>query len=206
LITCVNHHHHHHPGTTVDSTIAAVESALNEVTGNLQSDYLGLEVINGNNSASWPICMVSFVLVNVSNNLPDCSYIQGLMKFIAWSQLNPRVIAAVKSDLNMVPLPFGYKTYTFAKFPSVTLEVSIFSCKKTNTSIYRKMIDLMGLVTCNGNRAFDVTMLIGEGVLFNLYPAWMDAYLSSNIELKYFENPTSLAIADLQACTSTYSQ
>ena len=68
------------------------------------------------------------------------------------------------------------------------------------------MIDLMGLVTCNGNRAFDVTMLIGEGVLFNLYPAWMDAYLSSNINLKYFENPTSLAIADLQACTSTYSQ
>jgi hypothetical protein len=63
------------------------------------------------------------------------------------------------------------------------------------------MIDLMGLVTCNGNRAFDVTMLIGEGLLFNLYPAWMDAYLSSNIKLKYFENPTSLAIADLQACT-----
>ncbi|ELR13234.1 uncharacterized protein ACA1_339720 [Acanthamoeba castellanii str. Neff] len=63
-------------GTTVDSTIAAVESALNEVTDNLESDYLGLEVINGNNSASWPICMVSFVLVNVSNNLPDCSYIR----------------------------------------------------------------------------------------------------------------------------------
>ena len=117
LVTCVNHHHHHHPGTTVDSTIAAVEAALDEVIDKLESDYLGLDVINGNNSASWPMCMVSFVLVNVSNNLPDCSYIQGLMKFIAWSQLNPRVIAAVKSDLNMAPLPFGYKKYIFANLP-----------------------------------------------------------------------------------------
>ena len=65
------------------------------------------------------------------------------------------------------------------------------------------MIDLMGLVTCNGNRAFDVTMLIGEGLLFNLYPAWMDAYSSSNVELKYFENPTAVAMADLHACTQS---
>ncbi len=65
------------------------------------------------------------------------------------------------------------------------------------------MIDLMGLVTCNGNRAFDVTMLIGEGLLFNLYPAWMDAYSSSNVELKYFENPTAVAMTDLHACTQS---
>jgi hypothetical protein len=123
----VDHHpSHHHPGTIVDATIAAVESALSEVAPNLKSDYLGIEVINGNESASWPICMVSFAMVSVANNLSDCSYTQGLLKFIAWSQLNPRVIAGVKSDLNMVPLPFGYKTYIFA----TPLLVSIFSTNK----------------------------------------------------------------------------
>ena len=63
------------------------------------------------------------------------------------------------------------------------------------------MIDLMGSIQCNGDRAFANTLLVGEGVFFNLYTSWMDAYLSSNIELKYFENPTALAIADLEACT-----
>jgi hypothetical protein len=187
----------------VDATVAAVESAFNEVTDKLESDYLGLEVVNGNDSASWPICMVSFAALNVSNKQPDCSYIQGLMKFIAWSQLNPHVIAGVKSDLNMAPLPFGYKTYVLGYPCLLPGSISILQLTSHNgcPPTHRKMIDLMGLITCNGNRAFDVTMLIGEGLLFNLYPVWMDAYLSSNVELKYFENPTSLAVADLDACT-----
>jgi hypothetical protein len=69
------------------------------------------------------------------------------------------------------------------------------------TTISSKMIDLMGLITCNRDRAFDSTLLIGEGLLFNLYPAWMDAYLSSNIQLSYFESATATAISDFQACT-----
>jgi hypothetical protein len=129
----VDHHlSHHRPGAIVNATIAAVESALSEVAPNLKSDYLGIEVINGNQSASWPICMVSFAMVSVANNLSDCSYIQGLLKFIAWSQLNPRVIAGVKSDLNMVPLPFGYKTYTFANPPPPLF--FIFSTNKPNNA------------------------------------------------------------------------
>jgi hypothetical protein len=180
-----------------------VESALDEVATVLKSDYLGLEVINGNESTSWPICMVSFVMVSVANNLSDCSFSQGLMKFIAWSQLNPRVIAGVKSDLNMVPLPFGYKSYRYSRLADGLLILSNPSADNQPMSLdnLRKMIDLMGLVTCNGNRAYDVTMLIGEGLLFNLYPAWMDSYSSSNIELKYFENPTTTAITDLIAST-----
>jgi hypothetical protein len=65
------------------------------------------------------------------------------------------------------------------------------------------MMDLMGTITCNGDRAFDLTELIGEGLSFNLYAAWMDAYLSSNIQLSYFENPSATAISDLEACTPT---
>jgi hypothetical protein len=63
------------------------------------------------------------------------------------------------------------------------------------------MIDLLGSVECNGNRAFDVTWLIGEGLAFNIYDSWMDNYQSSNILLRYFSKPPSVAIADLDACT-----
>lgn len=55
---------------------------------------------------------------------------------------------------------------------------------------------------CNGNHVFNVTMLIGKGLLFNLYLVWMDVYLLSNVQLKYFENPTSLAVTDLDTCVS----
>jgi hypothetical protein len=65
------------------------------------------------------------------------------------------------------------------------------------------MIDLLGTIKCNGVRAFAQTWLIGEGLEFNIYNAWMDAYVSSNVQLRYFENPTSVAIADLAACTAS---
>ena len=60
----------------------------------------------------------------------------------------------------------------------------------------------MGTVLCNQERAFSITWLIGEGLSFNLYTAWMADYLSDNIRLRYFENPTSIAIADMAACAS----
>ncbi len=64
------------------------------------------------------------------------------------------------------------------------------------------MIDLLGTVKCNGVRAFAETWLIGEGIEFNLYNAWMDVFTSSNVQLRYFANPASVAIADLTACTA----
>jgi ABC-type phosphate transport system substrate-binding protein len=96
-------------GTVVDANVAAVQSALNEVIDLVTSTYLGASVLNGNASGSWPMCMPSFVLVLSSTNTSDCTYIQRLLQFIAWSQLNPHAIDGV-SELGYVPLPFGYKT------------------------------------------------------------------------------------------------
>lgn len=66
--------------------------------------------------------------------------------------------------------------------------------------ISRKMIDLLGTVTCNGNRAFTLTWLIGEGVAFSLYDTWINAYLSSELRLRVYSNPTNVAKADLAQC------
>jgi hypothetical protein len=93
----------------VDPTVDTVTSAISEVIDNLKSNYLGLDVLNGNLSGSWPMCMISFVLVYTSVSSTDCSYMQGLLAFLAWSQLNPHVISEVETELNLAPLPFGYK-------------------------------------------------------------------------------------------------
>jgi hypothetical protein len=97
-------------GATLDATVQSVQSALSEVTDDLTSTYLGVDALNGNLSTSWPICAVSFILVAIDANTSDCSYIQGVLAFAAWSQLNPYVISTMES-IGYVPLPFGYKTY-----------------------------------------------------------------------------------------------
>jgi len=94
----------------VDASVATVQSAINEVTGELTSTYLGVDALNGNLTTSWPICTVSFLVIVLDTNTSDCSKIQGLLGFAAWSQLNPHVIDKVQ-DLGYTPLPFGYKTY-----------------------------------------------------------------------------------------------
>src|SRR3546814_474457 len=88
-------------GYTVDPTVDTVTSAISEVIDNLKSNYLGLDVLNGNLSGSWPMCMISFVLVYTSVSSTDCSYMQGLLAFLAWSQLNPHVISEVETELNL---------------------------------------------------------------------------------------------------------
>lgn len=66
---------------------------------------------------------------------------------------------------------------------------------------FRKLIDNLGRIICNNERAFKLSWLIGEGLNFNLYTKWMDNYNSANIRLRYFQGATPVAIADMAACT-----
>lgn len=63
------------------------------------------------------------------------------------------------------------------------------------------MVDLLGTITCNGNRGFAQTWLVGEGREFNIYNVWMSVFASSNVKLRYFNNTGAAALADLSACT-----
>jgi len=94
----------------VDATIAAVQSAMNEVSGQLTSEYLGLDVLDGSLATSWPICMISYVVTQANFTTSDCTYIEGLLEFFAWSQLNQYAIDNTQK-LGYAPLSFGYKKY-----------------------------------------------------------------------------------------------
>jgi hypothetical protein len=94
----------------VTATVAAVQSAMDEVSGQLTSDYLGVDVLNGNRSASWPMCLISYIVTKADFNTSDCTYVEGLLEFFAWSQLNQYAIDNFRT-LGYAPLSFGYKKY-----------------------------------------------------------------------------------------------
>lgn len=94
----------------VTANFTTVQSALTEASNNLTSTYLGVDPINGELPHSWPICSVTFLVVVLNTTSADCSPIQGLLSFVAWSQITPAVISKI-TELSFVPLPFGYKTY-----------------------------------------------------------------------------------------------
>jgi hypothetical protein len=101
---------HETTGSVVSPTAAAVQSASNEVTNKLTSSFLSPDIFNGNLSTSWPLCLTNYIVIYQSRNSSDCSYMQSLLAFIAWSQLNPHTFSKVQ-DLGYSPLPFGFKTY-----------------------------------------------------------------------------------------------
>ncbi len=162
---------------------------------------MGAGAVNGNLSTSWPLTMVNYAVLPLNLTTSDCTFIQGFLAFLGWTQLNDRAVAQATS-LGYVPLPFGYKTYAVPLHlcaRSITRRWCI-SPYRTSGLFHRRLINLIGTILCNQDRAFTITWLIGEGLSFNLYTVWMTEYLSSNIRLRYFQNPTSVAISDMSAC------
>ena len=87
-----------------------MQSALEEVVVDLTASYLGLNVLNGTESTSWPMCLVSYVGVYVLQNIADCSRLKSGLLFLAWSQLTPHVSNQIMA-LGYAPLPFGFQTF-----------------------------------------------------------------------------------------------
>lgn len=55
------------------------------------------------------MCMITFMNVHSPSYGVDCSYMQSLLAFVAWTQLNPYAIETARS-LGYTALPFGFKT------------------------------------------------------------------------------------------------
>jgi hypothetical protein len=88
---------------------------MHEVESQLTTNHLAIDLNNGNRSTSWPMCMMSFVAAHINvttgsnSTAPDCSYVDTLLRFIAWSQLNHHAVDKV-TQWGFTPLSFGFKT------------------------------------------------------------------------------------------------
>jgi hypothetical protein len=56
-----------------------------------------------------------------------------------------------------------------------------------------RLIDLLGTVKCNGQKAHSAEYLIGMGSPISLYTAWAVAYSSVTVKIKYFATTSAQA-------------
>ncbi len=65
------------------------------------------------------------------------------------------------------------------------------------------MIDRLSGFTCNGEKAFNVSVLTGVGTYLNLFASLADAYESQTFKVKYF--PLGVAAGKLELFAGSYN-
>lgn len=97
-------------GVTVSPMNVAVSLALGEAVAMISSSYMGTGAVNGNLLTLWPLTMVNYALLLLNLTTLDCTFIQGFLAFLGWTQLNNCAVTQAML-LGYMPLPFGYKMY-----------------------------------------------------------------------------------------------
>jgi hypothetical protein len=92
-------------------TVKAVESAISEVSEKL-TDSMTINVANGQQRGSWPMCMLHYLAVRSNASTSDCLGINSLLYFTAWTQLTPMAVTKSR-ELGYAPLSLSFKAYLF---------------------------------------------------------------------------------------------
>jgi hypothetical protein len=72
-----------------------------------------------------------------------------------------------------------------------------------DTAYRRNLIDLMGTILCNGDRASGSAYVIGLGGPLPVYTSWASEYTDSSLKLKYFSSDALTSIKLMQSGTIT---
>jgi hypothetical protein len=103
-------------GVVVNASTDAVESAMEEVYDLVNAGNLAVDVMNGSQPTSWPMCMLSFAVFFTNQSRADCSQLTEFISFFAWAQLNQRAEELMRS-LGYSPLSLAYKAYLSPHHP-----------------------------------------------------------------------------------------
>ncbi len=58
---------------------------------------------------------------------------------------------------------------------------------------------MLGTFYCNGEKIFNVNVLMGIGTSQSIFSSWAQSYESSTFKMKYFETSTDSAIEEMAA-------
>ncbi|ELR25267.1 uncharacterized protein ACA1_290310 [Acanthamoeba castellanii str. Neff] len=164
-------------GYTVTATQAAVQAAMTAYRPFIDNGDLTVDILNANGSASWPLSYISFALIPQNITTPDCSNIQELLLFLSWTQLNAKA-SAVASSLGDTALINAYR---------------------------RRLIDTMGTIYCNGQKAFKTAVLLGMGPPYTIYYTWVANYPSTAFKVQYTSAVSQTAITEMAAGDIDYA-
>ncbi len=75
-------------GKVVAPSVYSVQAAMAEFAANFSAGDLTIDIVDAPGNESWPLAYTTFIAINRSITALDCTNIEELMHFIAWTQIN----------------------------------------------------------------------------------------------------------------------
>jgi hypothetical protein len=69
-------------------SVYSVQAAMAQFSANYSAGNLTIDVVDAPGDDSWPLTYMTYVSINRSITALDCTNIEELMRFIAWTQIN----------------------------------------------------------------------------------------------------------------------
>ncbi len=184
-------------------------------TGKLTIDLANNPPGNG----SWPMSFLTFFLLSANQTRDDCSYLEELLRFVSWTQLNDNT-ALTANQLGYTPLSNPLRKYATSPYSSSFFDsfssifYILYSFDKWFSNLcslllllhhivlfIRRLIDALGEFTCNGYKAFNISVLTGLGTPMAVMGVLADAFVSNSFSLKQFGSNSATALQELAGCT-----
>jgi hypothetical protein len=74
-------------------SVYSVQAAMAQFSANYSAGNLSIDVTDAPGADSWPLTYMTYVSINRSITALDCTNIEELMRFIAWTQINDAYFA-----------------------------------------------------------------------------------------------------------------
>jgi hypothetical protein len=133
-----------------------------------------ISLFDGVGASSYPFAYTSTVIIGAEGNSTDCSLSQELTQFISWIHTNQRVSDRVSTQ-GWSPLTVAYR---------------------------KKIIDVLGTIECDNDKALTTAYLIGEGTSRPALSDLAGQYTSNTVTQKYFTSDMATAIVDMKQGSS----
>lgn len=75
-------------GKVVAPSVYSVQAAMAQFAANFSAGNLTIDIVDAPGNDSWPLSYTTFIAINRSITALDCTNIEELMRFIAWTQIN----------------------------------------------------------------------------------------------------------------------
>lgn len=83
----------------VSPSVASIQSAMDSFVQLSQGNY-SIDIVDGNGTNAWPLSYLVFLSLNHSVTIYDCTIIEELMNFIAWTDINSKYVLTLQSCLS----------------------------------------------------------------------------------------------------------
>ncbi len=87
-------------GVLVQPNISTVQSALATFNDYISKGIFTINVVDANGTNSWPLSYIIYFTLNKDTPFSDCSNVQELMEFVAWTQTNDACVSSQARSYN----------------------------------------------------------------------------------------------------------